>query len=785
VRDAIASGFLCRGARDTFLPMFTDPSTTLRLAFDPVWSLPVSLFVAIGLILFVLLTYPRRVGHLSPLRRRLLVTLRLLVALLLAVSILRPELQWTKKDRKAAMLVVLGDRSRSMQTPDGPANTTRRAALIKAWEESQPVFDQLKQEMEVRYFDFDRETHPVEKPGPETPGKQTAIGHVLESIVREFQSQGLSGVILHSDGAQRSLPPFDADPRAVARRMGELQIPIFPVAYGTTGTTDTSLDLIVEDLLVDPYAFVKKTVPLRAKLRVLGAAGRKLAVRLLVEDPATRDGLKSGELKQPPVSRDAQPIVFVEPTRNTDVIPVELSYVPELPGEFKIRVEVEPLEGEIKTANNHRDTLLTVRSGGIKVAYFDSLPGEQKWLRLLNSTDQIQIDWQPVRGGRQSDLNDIDAELFQRGRYDVYLIGDVPAKVFGPELLRQLAARVDEGAGLMMIGGHHSFGAGGYADTPLADLLPVAMLRGETVPPDQVDPSQRHSEELPMIPTTRGLSHYVMRIDTPEKNRAAWLELPPLDGANKLKPKNDFVEILATSENGVPLLLANEAGRARVLAFAGNTTWRWALHGFRTAHQRFWRQVIYWLARKEDDQSQTVWVRIEPRNSLPGQTVKLSFGARTPDGKTITDADFEVSVTTPNGEARQVAVQRSGHEFSAMFSQTEQAGDYWVSVTARSPNTLPIGNATSRFLVDERDLELDNPAADHALLAELASLTGGYVITAEQHAAFLRRLQTEGLVRREETTVTRATLWDNWPFVIVFVLLLTVEWVVRKTNGLV
>ena len=94
---------------------------------------------------------------------------------------------------------------------------------------------------------------------------------------------------------------------------------------------------------------------------------------------------------------------------------------------------------------------------------------------------------------------------------------------------------------------------------------------------------------------------------------------------------------------------------------------------------------------------------------------------------------------------------------------------------------LPI----SRFLVDERDLELDNPAADPGLLAELASLTGGSVITPEQHLAFLERLQKEGLIRREETEVTRLTMWDNWPFLILFVALLSVEWTLRKLRGLV
>jgi len=766
--------------------MPNEPTTTLSLAFDPVWSLPVSLLTAVGLVVFVLLTYPSRVRHLPALWRHALIALRVVIALTLAVAILRPELQWNKKSRKAAMLVVLGDNSRSMQTPDGPANATRRKVLVKTLQEAEPTIEKLKKEMEVRYSDFDRELRSVDKLDTAAPGEQSAIGFALESILREAQANGLSGIILHSDGAQRALAPHDVDPRAVARRLGELQIPIFPVAYGTTGTTDTSLDLIVEDLLVDPYAFVKKTVPLRAKLRVLGAAGKKLTVRLLVEDLRTGEGLKSGELKVPPASKNAQPVVSLEPTRNVDVIPVELSYIPDLPGEYKIFVEVVALEGEIKTANNFRETLLTVRRGGINVAYFDAAwAPEQKWLRLLNATEQVQLDFQPVRAGRQRELNDIDPEMFQRGRYDVYLIGDVPAKVFGPELLKQLATRVEEGAGLMMIGGHHSFGAGGYAETPLADLLPVAMRASETISGDDIDPTLRHADELPMIPTARGLNHYVMRVESADKNRAAWLALPPLDGANKLRPKNDFVGILATSDQGVPLLLESEAGKARIVAFAGNTTWRWATHGFRNVHQRFWRQMIFWLARKEDDQSQTVWVRIDPRNYLPATPVKLSFGARSPDGVPVTDADFEVAVTNPKSERQKLAVLRVGNEYSADFLQNEQAGDYWVSVTARSKEGQPIGDAISRFLVDERDLELDNPAADHALLAELASLTGGSVIAPEQHGAFLERLLKEGLVRREETEVTRKLLWDNWPFLLIFVALLTTEWTIRKLRGLV
>lgn len=770
--------------------MPTNSETTMRLALDPVWTWPVSVLVAVGLVVFVLLTYPHRVRQLSPGWRRILVGLRLAAALALALSILRPEIQWTKKERKAATLVVLGDRSRSMQTPDGPANAKRRDVLLTTLKDAEPTFEKLRREMEVQYLDFDREPHAATSPDPTAPGEQTALGFVLESVLRDAQGKGLSGILLHSDGAFRALPPHDLDPRTVARRLGELQIPIFPVAYGTSTVSDSALDVIVEDLLVDPYAFVKKTVPLRAKLRVLGAAGRKLTVRLLVEDPKTRvrddTGFHSGEMKVPPASRNAQPTVLIEPTRNADVIPVELSYVPELPGEFKIAVEVVPLEGEVKQTNNRRETLLTVRRGGINVVYFDhELVPEQKWLKLLNNTEQIQLDFQPIRLGRGQDLNDIDPELFQRGRYDVFIVGGVPAKILGPQLLNQLAARVDEGAGLLMIGGLHSFGAGGYAGTALEDLIPAAMNRNEAQPDEDVDPTLRHSEELTMLPTSKGLRHYVMRLDTPDKNRATWEMLPPLQGANKIRPKNEFVEVLASSAQGIPLLLSAEAGRARVMAFAGHTTWQWATHGYRAAHQRFWRQMIFWLARKEDDQGQTVWVKIDPRNYLPGSPVKLSFGARSPDGAAVTNVNFDVVVTNPKNERAKLTSARTGNEFSADFAGNEHPGDYWVHVTAFDNTGKEIGQAESRFLVDQRDLELDNPAADHSLLAELASLTGGRLVTPEQHAEFLDRLQKEGLVRREETELTRLTLWDNWPFLITFVALLTLEWTARKMRGLV
>src|SRR5690606_35775164 len=115
--------------------------------------------------------------------------------------------------------------------------------------------------------------------------------------------------------------------------------------------------------------------------------------------------------------------------------------------------------------NNRLETLVTVRKGGLRVAYFDVGRIEQKFLRRLNQTAKIQLDTQLVLPGRSSGRSVLDPKMFERGAYDVYLIGDVPAEAFRSgdrDLLVELAARVREGAGLGMIGGLQNFGAGGY-----------------------------------------------------------------------------------------------------------------------------------------------------------------------------------------------------------------------------------------------------------------------------------------------------------------------------------
>ena len=759
----------------------------VRFIAEPVWSWPLVALAAVALIAVVLLTYPPRIRHLPPLRRRLLLGMRLASAVLLIWALLRPAVQYLEIDSQAAVLVVLMDKSRSMTTPDGPGGITRREELLKVLAESDEQLEELAEDIEIRYVDFDSTLFPTDEPGAEADGQFTALGKVLDETRREDAGKRLVGIVLISDGAQRAVGEDDVDPRAAARRIAEERgVQIHTVLVGTSELATAGLDLSVEDVLVAPDTFEKKTTPVQAQVRLIGASGRKVKVRLLLEDRTGKSAGESGELVEIPYSADAKPMAEIETRENSIVIPVDLSFVAQQAGEYKLAIEVVPLDGELKVNNNRVETLITVRKGGLKVAYFDILRPEAGKLLRLNQTSQIQLDWQVVLAGERQSATQIDPALFAPGAYDVYIIGDVPASVFrlgGTDLLLRLAERVEQGAGLAMIGGRRNFGSGGYGGTRLREYLPVLMASTETLTGDQVDPSRHHSRKLQMIPTRDGLRHYLMQI-APRDNERMWRNLPPLAGATRLEEKSENVEVLAESDDGVPLLFAADTGRARVVAFAADDTYRWHLHGFEDVHQRFWQQLILWLAHKEHDADAPVWVRVEPKNFAPGARVPIVFGARDAEKQPIEDAEFKVEVLTPAGERKELTVVRGGAEALAEFSGTEEPGDYWVTVTALQDGAALSLPAMARFIVDARDLELDNPAADPDLMEEIASVTGAVPLPPEQFGTFLDELLDEG-ISTEITRQTQVNLWDNWWLLGAFVLLLACEWFLRKRRGLV
>ena len=749
----------------------------MSASFEPVWGWSWTMLAALASLAFVLATYRPRLEKLAPVWRFALLALRVATWAVVVFALLRPELQITQTDPNSARVVVLTDKSRSLTVKDGPAGISRREWMLQTVGGIAPQLQKIQSEAELKFFEFGEQLEEVDFPLGPAEAQQTALGQALEELSRQAASQRLLRILLLSDGAQRALPPRDVDPRSVALRLAEQNVRIDTVCFGSTGVSENSLDVIVEDLQVSPTVFVKNTVVVAGKVRVLGGAGREILVRLQLESPQA--AVQGGD-QMSPVGAPLR----LTPTRNDEVFPVELSFVAEEPGEFRLMLDSPPLDEESLRTNNSLATYLTVLKGGLSVAYFDLERAEQRLLRRIDDSPHIRLDFKPVRLLPGLQAAPIEPTWFEPGKYDVYIIGGVPARAFQPEGLRRLSQIVQQGGGLLMTGGTFSFGPGGYASTPLAEILPIEMLATETQFAESIDAGLYHTQPLGMRPTDRGLMHYVMRLDEPGRNLERWQSLPPLNGGNRFAALKPGALVLAQSEDQVPLLVAQEVGKGRAMVFAGFTSHYWFQAGYPEAHQRFWEQVILWLAHKENQNDQSVWLSLEGRRFRPGQVVNMTMGARDPATGPLQDVDFSIAIQGPGGNRYSISPQKGAAETLARFPETAVPGEYRVVVDARRNGTVLGLGASSRFMVVDQDLELHNPAADAALLSDLSRLTAGASVTPEELPGYLERLLKDPL-NIDVTRQRRMPLWDNGWLLGIFTGLLTAEWWLRKKRGMV
>jgi uncharacterized membrane protein len=741
---------------------------------------------ALALALILLLTFLGLPRHkLTPRRRWSLISLRLAVIALTVMAMLRPALVHTTMKRQSATLVLLVDRSRSMQIADAVGGKTRWELLRSAVEEALPTLRKINEDSEVKIYTFDSQIYPLDFSrrkldlGTTPDGEQTAIGAALEDVLRREAGKRLAGVILLSDGAQRAYAPRDTAPQGPARNLAVLGYPLYTLAFGQARGLGQARDVALKDLSVNQTVYVKNELAVRGTLRVDGFGGQSIPVELLFETPGGKMEQVGGEAVKAP--------------QNGEAVPIKLQTIPQTPGEFKLTLRAQKQPGELVTTNNEMSTFVTVLKGGINVLYVEgALRVDSKYLlRSLDAARDIQRDIKvdlvrlDQHDPKQRPVN--LEKSFERGKYDVYVIGDVDSSFFTREELQALANAVKQGAALLMLGGFHTFGPGGYQDTPLKDLLPVTMDANERQRVgDPVRADVQLRGPLKMRPAKpQGQRHYLMALGEDREREKIWDQLPPLEGANKLGPPKPAAQVLAETPDGQPLLVVQEAG-GRVMAFAGDTTWHWWMEGFEAQHKRFWRQVMLWLARKDETADGNVWIKLAQRRFSPRARVEFTAGARSPQGEALADARYEAEITLPDGTKQKLNLVQQVNHVSGVFDETQTAGDYAITVTAVHRGAT-VGTAKSRFLVFEQDLELDNAVADPTLLASLSAITkeaGGQSLAPEELPELLRRIQEKPLEMDVESLV-KQTPWDTWPFFIVFVGLISFEWYLRKKWGLV
>ncbi len=334
-----------------------------------------------------------------------------------------------------------------------------------------------------------------------------------------------------------------------------------------------------------------------------------------------------------------------------------------------------------------------------------------------------------------------------------------------------------------MLGGRRAFAEGGYADTPVAGVLPVVLSQASDV---EGEPFFR---EVNVRLTPFGRTHPITQIEgSPDESAARWLELPPVSTLNPITETKPGASTLLMGEsdgmNGLVVLAAQRYGRGRVLAFPVQDSWLWQMHADvpldDLAHETFWRQLLRWLVQSVPDQIAFTMPRdhadIAEEMTITAEVVDSTY-------LKVNDAAVVARVTSPSGATQEIpmewVVERDG-EYLAGFA-TEEEGLYEVRTdVARGGEQL--GSQTTYVQVTDPMDEYFGAQMKSSLLRRLAEETGGQFYTPET----VRSLPED--VRYTESGSTVYEELEIWDMPVVFLLLvglLATEWGLRKARGLV
>ncbi len=715
-----------------------------------------------------------------------LVLLRLLAALVLLLGWLRPAMISTKERESAGAIAVLLDQSQSMTLP---SETTRK----NRWEVQQDVWKAIASATDLKlgqtqivpyFFDGSLRKAPeddlpdLQRAFKDVPGGRiTDLGKTLAELQRTQVDPPLRGVILISDAAQTAVPP-EVEPTSIASQMSQLDQALLVVGIGPRTSRSQFRDIAVEGVPEHLDAFENKELQIPLVIRAQGVPNQPIKLKATLRASGKPDQVVASEQ-----------VAATEPTQS-----LSHNLKVNVPEEGEYLLQVEALAADVNeqvTTNNTAISFVTVRKGGVRILYLEGEPRfEQQFLkRSLNSSRDFVVDyaWIQEKTRRGWPINFSKPPLnVDFAKYDVILLGDIDSSAIHPENLAAIRQRVSQGAGLLLLGGYHSFDAGGYANTSLAPAFPVELVRGRSQGFDvPVDPIFQTSE-----PTRIKLlaEHPITSLAPEPDNQKLWDNLKPLLSINRLgKPRvAPGVQVLAASEKNEPILVTGEFGNGRVLAFAGDTTYQWWLSGDQQIHKQFWRQAVLWLLRR-DTIEEGFLIKLDRRRLTIDDvtSIRLEWFGGT-ENKPMPDK-LKLELTREGKWLRNLeSVTEGNNRRSAKLNGLDQPGLHRAALTAEASDGKTY-SAEIAFIVRDESREMAQPAADWQMMANLVSANkaaGGQLYLPEDIRDALEWLRN----RQDKTKVTTLekrrlgdAAWDSWLYLVLFCGLMTTEWALRKS----
>jgi uncharacterized membrane protein len=588
-----------------------------------------------------------------------------------------------------------------------------------------------------------------------------------------------TAVILLTDGQHNT----QRSPIALAKELGDRRIPVYALGYGAARTPADLAVLSVEapetvyfEDRVSGTVVLKDEIPPGQEYRVkVECAGRVVWEKTLV---TSRRHVVRVPFDFPVADsvREAQGAVAAGERRS--VVPLSCS------------ATVVPLAGEREVRNNTADFLVRATTARRKLLLLDGRP---RWDSLyVRNLFQRDARWQVnalILGGVDP------AERWPRGEqdgmfpskqealdaYDAVVLGELPPRSLTETEWQWLADFVAKrGGGLLFADGQRGHLAAHAAATgwPLGALLPVEFgAEGE-------GPS---AVEGRLEVTERGLSLGVFALDPGRGDPGAvWRGLRPpqwLARAKALPGSETLLELVGAAGRR-PALVWRQFGAGRVAYLAFDETWRWRSEVAEKYQERFWSQLLPAIAEPTFAAGDELLSLDTDRFKYPvGEVAEVRVRLREALLQRGAQEGWRAVLWRDGQRVATVALSADGARPDLLLGRTAQLepGAYSVGVeSGTGGRELPL--RVSFDVGSQAVGELAELALNEELLQRIAEESGGKYLREEFSSQLRERIAALETGRVVET---ETVLWQSYWWFCAVLLLLSVEWILRKRLGLV
>ncbi|HLP13458.1 MAG TPA: hypothetical protein VK177_16085 [Flavobacteriales bacterium] len=658
--------------------------------------------------------------------KRLAITLGVLRGVaffFLAFLLLEPLMRITQNRVEKPIVVVVADNSLSVVSIKDSANIKKQLPA-----EIKKLNAALGEKFETAAFSFGDEVHD----GVDTlkfDKKLTDISHAIDEVYTRFYNRNLGAVVLLSDGIYNK----GVNPLGTVRKFKN-------VSFYTVGLGDTVItkDLILADILYNKTAFLGNDYPVEVLVQAKKMQGTR-AQLVLKENGA--------ELAR----RDLLVQTTNQTLRTSFLIPAKKE------GVAKITAEIIPVAGEFSEKNNALSVYVNVVKNKQKVLILGASPHPD--IAAIKYSLEASQNYQVTSGVYQAGVN------YGFNDYNLVVLHSLPTNAGDEDLVTKIRTA---GTPILFIIGQQ---------TTLGNFSKVVPML--SVPGSSKNPSNA-------VPT---LNSNFTSFTLSEKVRQILPKMPPVAapfGEYRLSPGANVLmyQRIGSVQTQNPLIVFNKDNtQSKTGIICGEGIWMWKMHDFEVnGNNDVFNEIIQKSVQYLSVAENKTNFRINHKNEFTENEPVIFDGELYNENyEPINTPDVEMKIVNSEKKVYPYTFSKPGNMYRLNAGMLPP-GEY--SYTASASYGKKEYKKSGRFIVSAVNTELLRTEADHRLLYQMATTTGGKFYTQsnmQNLVADLDKNENVASVTYEETTMDDL-INKRW-LIILPVLLLAIEWFLRKRAG--